>query len=267
MLGLFDRLGVTRCESFEHMHGLIEATKRAFAVKDAVITDFDHLQHDPQSFLTPQFLEREAAAISMSKAAGFPLPPAKGDTIYMCACDANGLAISYIQSLYWEYGSGCVLPSTGIMMQNRGVSFSLDPKSLNPLAPGRKPFHTLNPAMTVFDDGRVMPYGTMGGDGQPQTQAQIVTRLNFGMGLAEAIDAPRFALGRTWGASSTLLALENRFDPSLVRALEKAGHEVFVRPEAYADTFGHAGAVIRHAKDGRVEAAHDPRADGGALGL
>ena len=112
-----------------------------------------------------------------------------------------------------------------------------------------------------------LPYGTMGGDGQPQTQAQIMTRLNYGMGLAEAIDAPRFALGRTWGAASTLLALENRFDPSIVRALEKAGHDIFVRAEPYADTFGHAGAIIRYPKDGRVEAAHDPRADGGALGL
>jgi gamma-glutamyltranspeptidase/glutathione hydrolase len=89
----------------------------------------------------------------------------------------------------------------------------------------------------------------------------------FGQGLAEAIDAPRFALGRTWGASSSLLALENRFDPSLVRALENAGHELLIHPEGYADVFGHAGALIRHPRDGRVEAAHDPRSDGGAAGI
>ena len=267
ILGLFDRLGVRHCDSFEHLHGLIEATKRAFVIKDAVCTDFDRLQHDPALFLTPRELEREAAPISMTRAAVFPLPQAKGDTIYMGAIDKDGVAVSYIQSIYWEYGSGCVLPKTGILMQNRGVSFSLDSNAVNPLSPGRKPFHTLNPAMTVFDDGRVMPYGTMGGDGQPQTQAQIVTRMNFGMGLAEAIDAPRFALGRTWGAASTLLALENRFDPSVVRALEKAGHEVAVHSEGYADTFGHAGGLIRYPKNGRVEAAHDPRADGGAMGI
>ena len=87
-----------------------------------------------------------------------------------------GLAVSYIQSLYWEFGSGCVLPKTGVLMQNRGASFSLDPKALNALAPGRLPFHTLNPALAVLDDGRVMAYGTMGGDGQPQTQAQVFTR-------------------------------------------------------------------------------------------
>ncbi len=267
ILGVFDRLGVKRCDSFEHVHGLIEATKRAFAIKDAVITDFDRLRHDPADYLTPEALEREASAISMTRAAAFPLPQAKGDTIYMAAIDREGTAVSYIQSVYWEYGSGCVLPKTGVLMQNRGLSFSLDANAVNPLAPGRKPFHTLNPAMTVFGDGRVMPYGTMGGDGQPQTQAQIMTRVLFGMGLAEAIDAPRFALGRTWGASSSLLALENRFDPTLIRALENAGHDISVHPEGYADTFGHAGAMIRHPKDGRIEAAHDPRADGGVMGL
>jgi gamma-glutamyltranspeptidase/glutathione hydrolase len=109
-----------------------------------------------------------------------------------------------------------------------------------------------------------MPYGTMGGDGQPQVQAQLFTRVNFGMGLAEALDAPRFVLGRTWGAASTRLAMEEAFDPSIVRALEKAGHDVAVQPRS--DAFGHAGALMRDVK-GRVEAAHDPRADGGAMGL
>ncbi len=267
ILGLFERLGVKQCDGFAHMHGLIESTKRAFAVKDLVCTDFDRLRHDPAEFLTPAWLDGEAAQISMTRAAEFPLPQASGDTIWMGAIDPAGMAVSYIQSVYWEFGSGCVLEKTGVLLQNRGVAFSLDADAVNPLEPGRKPFHTLNPAMTLFDDGRVMPYGTMGGDGQPQTQAQIATRVQFGMGLADAIDAPRFALGRTWGAASSLLALENRFDPTLVRALENAGHELVVQPFDYADTFGHAGGLIRYPKDGRIEAAHDPRADGGALGF
>src|SRR6266550_1734394 len=90
--------------------------------------------------------------------------------------DSSGLAVSYIQSLYWEFGSGCVLPKTGVLMQNRGSSFSLDPKALNALAPGRLPFHTLNPALAVLNDGRVIAYGTMGGDGQPQTQGMLFAR-------------------------------------------------------------------------------------------
>jgi gamma-glutamyltranspeptidase len=267
ILGAFARLGVTRADTFEHIHGLIEATKRAFAVRDSFITDFDRLKGDPDDFLTPEYLDGAAGSISMSKAAPFPMPPANGDTVWMGAVDKDGLAVSYIQSIYWEYGSGCVLPRTGVLMQNRGVAFSLDETALNPLTPGRRPFHTLNPALATFADGRVMPYGTMGGDGQPQTQAQVFTRYMFGAGLAEAIDAPRFALGRTWGAASSLLALENRFDPSLIRALEKAGHELAVHADPYADMFGHAGGLIRHARDGRIEAAHDPRADGGADGI
>jgi gamma-glutamyltranspeptidase len=184
----------------------------------------------------------------------------------MGAIDANGYAVSYIQSTYWEYGSGCVLPRTGVLMQNRGISFSLEPGHVNELKPGRKPFHTLNPAMAAFADGRAMPYGTMGGDGQPQVQAQVFTRYERGMGLAEAIDAPRFVYGRTWGAESGRLNMEDRFDPTLLRALETAGHELAIHPQPYADSFGHAGALVRH-PNGRIEAAHDPRSDGGAEGI
>ena len=111
----------------------------------------------------------------------------KGDTIWMGAIDGNGLAVSYIQSIYWEYGSGCVLPQTGVLLQNRGVSFSLDAKAKNPLEPGRRPFHTLNPPMAVFRDGRICSYGAMGGDGQPQFQAQIFTRWMMGQPIAEAL--------------------------------------------------------------------------------
>jgi len=236
-------------------------------VRHGFITDYDRLTGDPDHFLESAYLDRAAGEISMRKAAPFPMPPASGDTVWMGAVDSRGLAVSYIQSVYWEYGSGCVLPRTGLLMQNRGLAFSLDEKALNPLEPGRRPFHTLNPAMATFDDGRVMPYGAMGGDGQPQTQAQFFTRYMFGQGLADALDAPRFALGRTWGAASSLLALENRFDPSLVRALEQAGHEIAINPAPYADVFGHAGALVRHARDGRIEAAHDPRSDGGAAGI
>ena len=113
-----------------------------------------------------------------------------------------GLVVSYIQSLYWEFGSGVVLPRTGVLMQNRGASFSLEPGALNALAPGRLPLHTLNPALAVLADGRVIGYGTMGGDGQPQTQAALFTRhVTFRQPLDRAIDAPRWLLGRTWGST------------------------------------------------------------------
>lgn len=267
ILGIYERLGVKRRDTVEHHHGLIESVKRAFAIRDRVVTDPDRLRHDLGQLLTPARLEREAAAIDRRRAAPFPLPAAAGDTIWMGAIDGNGLAVSYIQSLYWEWGSGCVLPATGIHWQNRGASFSLDPKAVNPLEPGRKPFHTLIPALAAFDDGRVMSYGSMGGDGQPQFQAQIFARYREGMGVADAVDAPRWLLGRTWGQTSTTLKVESRFEAAILEGLARMGHEVEELGVPYSETCGHAGMIVKHRDNGRVEAAHDPRSDGGAAGL
>ena len=265
-LGIFEKLGVSKPESFEHHHGLVEATKRAFGIRNKHITDPAFQAVDPASFLTESVFAREAARINMKRAAEFPLKDGDGDTIWMGAIDKDGVAVSYIQSIYWEYGSGCVLPQTGIHWQNRGVSFSLDPKAANPLMPGRKPFHTLNPAFAMFDDGRIMSYGAMGGDGQPQFQAQIFSRYRFGQSVADAVDAPRWLWGKTWGETSAALKMENRFDHMLVTKLAVAGHHVEEWSEPYADGFGHAGMLVKHAK-GQVEATHDPRSDGDARGL
>ncbi len=264
ILGLYDRLTVDGREGFDLVHGLVEATKRAFLVRDQTITDPMHLPAPPRKFLTSEWLDEEAAKISMRRAMEWPYAGAHGDTIWMGAVDKAGVSVSFIQSIYWEFGSGCVLPKTGITWQNRGASFSLHPDALNVLQPGRQPFHTLNPAMARLRDGRTLTYGTMGGEGQPQTQAAIFARhvLN-GMPVGEAIDAPRWLLGRTWGDDTTALRLESRFDPDLVLALEKCGHEVVEIGEAYSDTMGHAGMIVRNARGG-LEGAHDPRADGGA---
>jgi len=262
IIGLFERLGVSEGEGFAHLHGLVEATKRAFRVRERVVTDRSRLPADPQSLLEAAALDALAAQIDPHQALPWPDTAAPGDTIWMGAIDAQGRAVSFIQSVYWEFGSGTVLQDTGICWQNRGTSFSLDPKALNSLQPGLKPFHTLNPSLAVFKDGRVMPFGTMGGEGQPQTQAAVFTRYaRFGQPLQQAVSAPRWLLGRTWGDESTTLKLENRFDPSLVAELRAAGHVVDVLPEAFSDTMGHAGALVRHAS-GVIEGAADPRSDG-----
>jgi gamma-glutamyltranspeptidase len=267
ILALYDRLRVSEGESFAHIHGLIEATKRAFLVRDRVVTDPDRVDGPLSRFLDAPFLDGEAAKIDMKKAAPWPDPSARGDTIWMGAADKSGLVVSYIQSIYWEFGSGCVLPKTGILMQNRGASFSLNEKALNALAPGRRPFHTLNPALAVLKDGRVMAYGTMGGEGQPQTQSAVFTRhVTYKQPLDKALDAPRWLLGRTWGSSHMNLRLEKRFDEKLIDRLMSAGHDVDVLDADYSDTMGHAGAVVLH-PDGICEGGHDPRADGGAAGV
>ena len=267
ILALFARLGVKEAEGFDHIHGLVEATKRALRVRDRVVTDPNDLAHALDRCLEPRFIAGEAMKIDRHKAARWPLAYGEGDTIWMGAADTTGLVVSYIQSLYWEFGSGCVLPRTGIVMQNRGTSFSLQRGALNLLAPGRLPFHTLNPALAILKDGRIMAYGSMGGDGQPQFQAAVFTRhVLFDEPLAAAIERPRWVLGRTWGDPHTKLRLESRFDGNLVDALATAGHEVDVLTEPYSDVMGHAGAVILH-PDGSCEGAHDPRADGGAAGV
>lgn len=268
ILGIAGRLNVRREESPERHHGLIEASKRAFAIRDRVVTDPRKVIEDPRSLLEPDALVREAARIEGRHAAPFvPSLPPQGVSLWMGCIDKGGLAVSYAQSIGPAFGSGCVLPSTSIHWHARGMGFSLDPASPNPLEPGRKPFHSLNPALASFDDGRVLVYGS-GGAEEPQVLAQIFTRYaDSGMGLADAVEAPRWVLARGEGAEPVTLKVEERFDPSLARELSRRGHVVEELDQSMADAFGHAGMVVKHPRNGRVEATHDPRADGVALGL
>lgn len=266
ILALFERLGVTEAEGFDHIHGLVEATKQAFIIRDRIVGDPEAMPEPPEKYLDAAVLDALAAKIDRSTALPWPQPASGGDTTWMGAIDGQGLAVSFIQSIYFEFGSGCVLEETGINWQNRGSSFLLDVSSPRLLKPGRLPFHTLNPALARFADGRVMVYGTMGGEGQPQTQSAIFTRYGlFGQGLQQAVTAPRWLLGKTWGENSVTLKLENRFDPALVARLTAAGHDVELLG-AFTGTMGHAGAIVRHA-DGVLEGATDPRSDGAAAGF
>lgn len=268
ILGILERLGVTSDEDAKFVHAVTEATKRAFRVRDLMCVDYDRMPENPQDILTPQALDRETGAIDLQRAAPFPAPaPGEGDTVWMGAIDREGRAVSYIQSIYWEYGSGCVLPATGVLMQNRGAAFSLDPAHPNALAPGRQPFHTLNPALAVFDDGRTMVYGTMGGEGQPQTQAITFARHVWrGLSIEEALARPRFRLGRSWGDPDAALKLEPRFDGEEIDRLARMGHELGQFTDAFDDEAGHAGMIVRDI-GGRIEGGHDPRSDGGAAGV
>ncbi len=266
LLGLYERLGVASVDSFAHTHALIEATKRALTIRNEACVDFAHATHDFAALLSPAWLDAQAARIDKGRAAPWPLPQDKGDTVWMGAIDDKGLAVSFIQSVYWEYGSGCVLPRTGVTMQNRGLAFSLEPGARNPLRPGRRPTHTLNPPLAVFDDGRVLSYGSMGGDGQPQFQAQVFTRIAAGQNPLQAVSAPRFLFGRAWGVETVSLKLEEGYDDTVAAALAKAGHDIEWRGPAQRDLLGHAGALMRDAK-GAIRATHDPRSDGGSEGL
>jgi gamma-glutamyltranspeptidase len=263
LIGAYDRLGITEAEGFDFVHGLVEATKGAFRVRDAHICDPAHMPHDVESLLSATTIDDIASKINRHHAAAWPAATPGGDTVWLGAIDAEGRAVSFIQSLYWEFGSGVVLPQSGITWQNRGTSFSLAPKHLNRLEPYKRPFHTIQPALALLDDGRVMVYGSMGGDGQPQTQAIIFARhIMYGQELQQALTAPRWLLGRTWGSETTNLRIENRFNTPLYDALRHAGHDVEVIG-AFEEVMGHAGALVRHSS-GLIEGASDPRSDGAA---
>jgi gamma-glutamyltranspeptidase/glutathione hydrolase len=263
ILGMLDALDIGKVDpaSADYVHLCVEAVKQAFRVRDRHITDPAYMKLDAQTLLEPQAVRALAQAIDRRKAAPWGKGRGPGDTIWMGVIDGEGRAVSFIQSLYHEFGSGVVLERTGINWQNRGCSFSLDPAVLNALEPGRKPFHTLNPALATLADGRTMVYGNMGGDGQPQTQSAVFTRgVVFGWGPQAAISAPRWLLGRTWGQVSETLKLESRFPPEVVAELRARGHEVELLGE-FDETVGHAGAILRH-PNGVLEGGADPRSDG-----
>ena len=266
ILGLYERLRIDAPDSFDYVHGLVEATKQAFRVRDNHVSDPAYMTKDPVAFLAPDALDGMAADIDRARAAPWPNASSAGDTVWLGAIDAEGGAVSFIQSLYWEFGSGVVLPETGITWQNRGTSFSLDADHHNCLKPLRRPLHTIQPPLALLSDGRVMSYGAMGGEGQPQTQAMVFSRhVLHGQDLQAAVTAPRWLLGRTWGSAATSLRMENRFPPELTDALRAAGHPVEVLGP-FEEIMGHAGALVHH-PNGLIEAAWDPRSDGAANGV
>lgn len=261
ILGLYARSMANKSDGVDHLHRLVECTKAAFRVRNRYVTDPEYMERAAVDFLTDDSLAALESTFSAERAAPWPDLPKQGDTVWLAATDRSGLSVSFIQSIYWEFGSGVILPGTGVTWQNRGTSFDLHENGPNRLDPGRLPFHTIQPAMAQLSDGRLMSYGTMGGEGQPQTQAAIFTRYALhGQDLQSTVTAPRWLLGRTWGEENNNLKIESRFDPAVVEALRALGHDVQL-VGAFEEFMGHAGAIVWH-PDGLLEGASDPRSDG-----
>jgi oxamate amidohydrolase len=268
ILGILDELraGRTGPVSPEYVHMCVEATKQAFSIRDRYIEDPRYMGIDARRLLKREFVRTLASKVKRRHAMPWSRDVVRqggpADTVWLGVVDAEGRAVSFIQSIYHEFGCGAVLEKTGINWQNRGCSFSLDQYAVNALMPRKKPFHTLNPPLAVLKDGRTIVYGAMGGDGQPQTQAAVLTRIvNFGMDPQAAVNAPRWLFGRAWGDESETLKLESRFEMGLAHRLMEWGHEVEIL-KPYDETVGHAGAIVRH-KNGALEGGADPRSDGG----
>lgn len=266
ILGLFDRWveKLPQIDSADYVHLLVEATKIAFAHRDRM--NSSSINEELQAWLEPEYLDKLSEQINMNKAKPWGEKTEPGDTTWFGAIDSQGRVVSAIQSIYHEFGSGFMLPETGVVWQNRGCSFSLDPSDIRALKSHKKPFHTLNPAIALFKDGRVMAYGTMGGDGQPQTQAALFSRYAYyNDDLQTAINKPRWLLGRTWGNSSQSLKLESRFPNICKDSLLEKGHEIEILL-SFDSAVGHAGALVHHPSN-KIEGACDPRSDGKASGF
>jgi gamma-glutamyltranspeptidase/glutathione hydrolase len=273
ILAIYDRLVEQAHSECDHIHLLVEATKQAFIIRDQHVTDADHLSQPLQDLLSDQVIEECVQKISMHKALPWPHVAKPGDTVWMGASDKNGTMVSFIQSIYWEFGCGVVLPSSGIIWNIRAKSFTLDENHHNVLKAGKKPFHTLNPAYADLSDGRRMVYGTMGGEGQPQTQACLFSRYIYQqMSLPESVSQSRWLLGRTWGDDNNNLRLEASLYQAYGEALSVLGHDV-TSVTNNNELMGHAGAIvlkrIHNSTDNttvsKTIATSDPRSDGYSL--
>lgn len=252
--------------SYAYYQLLIESLKIAFADRNEVLTDPDFGAIPLAKLLSDAYLGERATLIDMERAQPMPASrPLGTDTAYAAVVDKDGNAVSFIQSLYFEFGSGYAAGDTGILLQNRGSFFALDPAHPNRLEPNKRTFHTLMPAMALRDGKPAILYGTQGGEGQPQTQTALLTRMvDYGMDAGSAVAAPRWLWGRTWGEPTQALRLESRIDPAVAERLRAAGHDVRV-VQPFDQAMGHAQA-IKVSDEGFLQGGADPRSDGAAIG-
>lgn len=267
IMGVLDHLPMADFppDSADFYHRLVEAVKQAFLDRHA-IADPRFTADISQTLLDPARLKAKAAAIDPKRALTWPRPYRHGDTALLAAVDDKGRCASLLQSLYFDWGSGVVAGNTGILWQNRGAAFSTDPASPNVIRPGKRPFYTLNPGLALRNGRPHLIYGTQGADGQPQTLSLLLSLLiDHGLDPAAALSRPRFLLGRTFSDSRDSLKIEENAGPETVAALAAMGHEISTIA-SFSPLGGQAG-VIRIGQDGRIDGAHDPRSDGGAISL
>ncbi|MGD9139450.1 MAG: gamma-glutamyltransferase family protein [Desulfobacterales bacterium] len=246
-------------DSADSIHLQVEAMKIAFAEAYRHITDGAFMKVSALDFLAPGFLKRRAKGISISQAAcpESEIPTDRG-TVYLTTADKTGMMVSFIQSNYLGFGSGIVIPDTGISMQNRGLGFVLTPDHPNCVAGGKRPYHTIIPGFVTREKQPLISFGVMGGSMQPQGHLQMMVRIfDYGQNPQAACDAPRWHVDENFN-----LALETGFSSRVVSELERRGHRIVKNPPTHL--FG--GAQVIHRLENGYCAASDPRKDGQAIG-
>ena len=247
-------------DSPDSLHLQIEAMKAAFAAAGRHIADPAWMTLDPAELLSDSFLEHLARSVRIDRAS-FPssviLPD--GGTVYLSAADQNWMMVSFIQSNYHGFGSGIVIPDTGISMQNRGAGFTLQSDHPNCVGGGKRPFHTIIPGFVMKDGAPLMSFGVMGAHMQAQGHLQMMTRIfAYGQNPQAAADAPRWYV-----AEDSVLSLEAGFGPDVRKELKRRGHHL--TDEAATSLFG--GAQLVYCLPDGYCAASDPRKDGQAVGF
>ncbi|MGE3271608.1 MAG: gamma-glutamyltransferase family protein [Chloroflexota bacterium] len=247
-------LGSLPRESLEAYHLQLEALKLSLADAIAYVADMDQVHVPVKELLDKEYASQRQSLIGERAIRPTAGKPKAGGTIYLCAADADGMMVSYIQSNYQGFGSGVVVPGTGISMHNRGYGFTLEDGHPNQVAPRKRPFHTIIPGFLLKDGQAVGPFGVMGGFMQAQGHMQmVINTVDYGMNPQASLDAPRWR----WDGGMNV-AVEPQTDPSIVAGLRARGHEVTVTADG---SYGR-GQIIWKLPGGGYVAGSDKRADG-----
>lgn len=240
-------------------HTAIEALKLAYADGRKYVTDSKYMKVSVEEMLSDAYTKSRRHLIgeeALNPKAG---DLSKGGTVYLCAADDDGMMISYIQSNYWEFGSGLVVPGTSISLHNRGCEFSLNPEDYNYLLPGKKPYHTIIPGFLTYQGDPVGPFGVMGGYMQPQGHVQVIQNMiDFHMNPQQALDCPRWQ----WDGGKHVL-VERGFSKDVLEQLKQRGHEIEFSDELLS--FGR-GQIILRQENGVYVGGTESRGDGAVLG-
>jgi gamma-glutamyltranspeptidase/glutathione hydrolase len=255
----------------DHVHLLVQAKQISYHDRDRWVGDPAFVEVPMERLISKAYAAERRALIDPSRALPWDRVPSygslAGDTVYIGVVDADGNAVSLIHSLYGVFGSAVVAGPTGVVLQNRGAYFSLDPAHPNCLAPGKVPLHTLI-ASLGFRDGKLWSVlGCMGADGQPQIQLQAyVAMLDFGLDIQQALEMPRWLSGRfALGEARDTLHVEGRFAPATLDELARRGH-IVDRWGDWNELAGHAHGIVIDPQSGMRYGGADPRSDGAAIG-